>query len=344
MPSVPPSPALFHSLLRPPIIQILRAAGFQAARPTVVDTVTDLAARYLLLLARTTAAHVELAHPETPRPTLHDLLHALTEAGALQPQLRDCEEWARGGEDLRGVEALVGWMMGEHVGAAAASVAEVGMGREVRRIAGFASDVVGSDGRDLGLESLETEDYLTSLKKKHSKTGEESRYQGTMIGKDAAGTARVYVEGAGDGGPRTIKQWGRQTRKRAREENARLHRKRLERERIEQERLVREREREREEAEQQRQRDQDRERESDQDTGMASSPRASSASHTAPLANGISHANHSGHSLSTESGSSGLSSVRSSIAMLETDETQSRQGSDDNGSDRPRSSSMAVDG
>ncbi|KAI5283058.1 hypothetical protein KEM54_002456, partial [Ascosphaera aggregata] len=104
MPSVPPSPSLYHTLLRPPIIQILRAAGFHAARPTVVDTLTDLAARYLLLLASSTAAHIDLSHPETPRPTLPDILYSLREAGAFRPQLSECEEWTKGEEDLRGVE------------------------------------------------------------------------------------------------------------------------------------------------------------------------------------------------------------------------------------------------
>ncbi|KZZ94502.1 bromodomain associated protein [Ascosphaera apis ARSEF 7405] len=225
MPStIPPSPSLYHSLLRPPILQILRAAGFQAARPTVIDTLTDLAARYLLLLAESTASHIDLSHPEVPAPNLVDVLYALREAGSLRPQLSDCEEWSRGEEDTRGVDALVGWMMGENVGG---GVGEVGMGKEIRRVAGF----VAAERKevDVDVDVLEKEDYLTSLKKKHSKTGEESRYQGTAIGKDAE-AHRITVEGAAEGGPRSIKQWVRQTRKRTREEDAKAAKKRAERE------------------------------------------------------------------------------------------------------------------
>ena len=49
----------FHShLLRPAIIHILRAQGFHSTRPSVLDTITDLAARYLSLLAQRTAYFV----------------------------------------------------------------------------------------------------------------------------------------------------------------------------------------------------------------------------------------------------------------------------------------------
>lgn len=173
------------------------------------------------------------------------MLYALREAGSLRPQLSDCEEWSRGEEDTRGVDALVGWMMGENVGG---GVGEVGMGKEIRRVAGF----VAAERKevDVDVDVLEKEDYLTcmseilflnsevdwelitwttALKKKHSKTGEESRYQGTAIGKDAE-AHRITVEGAAEGGPRSIKQWVRQTRKRTREEDAKAAKKRAERE------------------------------------------------------------------------------------------------------------------
>jgi len=47
-----------HHLLRPAIIHILRASGFHSTRPSVLDTLTDLAARYLSLLAQRTAYFV----------------------------------------------------------------------------------------------------------------------------------------------------------------------------------------------------------------------------------------------------------------------------------------------
>ena len=43
---------------------------------------------------------------------------------------------------------------------------------------------------------------LAALKKKHSKTGEESRFQGTMLGKDVEERAVVI-----DGGLESIQAW-----------------------------------------------------------------------------------------------------------------------------------------
>lgn len=55
--------------------------------------------------------------------------------------------------------------------------------------------------------------WLTSvaLKKKHSKTGEESRYQGSILGKDADGQNVVVVGGQAG----SIQEWSAQVRSRA---------------------------------------------------------------------------------------------------------------------------------
>lgn len=47
------------------------------------------------------------------------------------------------------------------------------------------------------------------MKKKHSKTGEESRFQGTVLGKDAE-PHRVVIEG----GAESIQEWAAQHRSR----------------------------------------------------------------------------------------------------------------------------------
>ena len=58
-----------------------------------------------------------------------------------------------------------------------------------------------------------TSKKLTSaaLKKKHSKTGEESRYQGSILGKDADGQNAVVVGGQCG----SISEWCAQVRSRA---------------------------------------------------------------------------------------------------------------------------------
>jgi len=182
------APNLHISLLRPPIIQILRAAGFHSARSAVIDTLTDIASRYLLLLATSAMNQAANSHADNPSPNLDDVALALQEAGALRPQLSGMEEEMRGEEDMRGLESFLAWFSGPS-------------NREIRRVAGF----LPSEGDVVDADSLEKEDYLTVLKKKHSKTGEESRYQGTVLGKSAEEYPIVI-----EGGAESIKDWGMQ--------------------------------------------------------------------------------------------------------------------------------------
>ncbi|MCJ1433023.1 hypothetical protein MMC27_002382 [Xylographa pallens] len=159
--------ALQDSLLRPSILHVLRAAGFNATRPAALDTLVDLASRYIVLLASQTASHAFANHNDVV-PTVMDVRMALQDVGALRPQIGIMEEQSRNEEDTRGMDAFLKWMTGDE-------------SREIRRIAGM----VGSEG-DVDVEAgSEREDFLTALKKKHSKTGEESRFQGTVLGKGA---------------------------------------------------------------------------------------------------------------------------------------------------------------
>lgn len=183
---------LHSALLRPPIIQILRAQGFHSTRPSVLESLADLTGRYLMILASSTAAHAANAHPHDPSPVLEDVYQALQDAGALRPQQREWEEDWEGEEDMRGLESLLGWITGP-------------THREIRRIAGF----VPSEGDMVDPDAVEKEDFLAALKKKHSKTGEESRYAGTVLGKSAEEHPIVI-----EGGPPSIQEWGKQVRTR----------------------------------------------------------------------------------------------------------------------------------
>ena len=184
---------LHNALLRPPIIQILRAQGFHSTRPSVLESIADLTGRYLMILASSTAAHASNSHPDYPAPVLEDVYQALQDAGAIRPQLREWEEEWAGEEDMRGLETILGWITGP-------------AHREIRRIAGF----VPSEGDMVDPDAIEKEDYLTALKKKHSKTGEESRYAGTVLGKSAE-EHPVVIEG----GAPSIRDWSAQVRSRA---------------------------------------------------------------------------------------------------------------------------------
>ncbi|OCT49365.1 Bromodomain associated DNA binding protein [Cladophialophora carrionii] len=192
---------LYTALLRPAVLQILRAAGFGYAKPAVIDTVTDLAARYLLLLASSTAQNAFNLH-NTFVPTIQDVRLALSQAGALYPQMSTAEESLRDDvqiaegawvpfEDLRGVEAFVNWAYGP-------------VNKEIRRIAGFGGE---ANVEEIAAGLDDQEDYLSALKKRHSKTGEESRYQGTVLGKDTEPQSVAIV-----GGPAaSIAEWTNQS-------------------------------------------------------------------------------------------------------------------------------------
>ena len=135
--------AIHESLLRPPVLHILRAAGFQAARPAALDTMVDLTHRYIKRLASLAASHAVATHNELT-PTLPDLRLAMQDLGTFGPQIGSMEEQCRDEEDLRGVDAFISWAKGEN-------------NREIRRIAGLAA----SEGEVVEIEAGLREDFLT---------------------------------------------------------------------------------------------------------------------------------------------------------------------------------------
>ncbi|KAL8772265.1 MAG: hypothetical protein Q9209_002477 [Squamulea sp. 1 TL-2023] len=211
------SNAIYTSLLRTPVLHILRAAGFHATKPAVLDTLVDLTARYLTLLAHNSAIHAQENHNDLVL-TVTDVRMALQDVGALWPQKSAMEENLVGEEDMRGVDNFVKWMMGEE-------------NREIRRVAGLIES-------DVPLSGIEVpagrEDFLTglnfecftmkiqanltaaALKKKHNKTGESSRFQGTVIG-TAAEEKPIRIEG---GPVESLQDWGSTLRKPSSKDNA----------------------------------------------------------------------------------------------------------------------------
>ncbi|KAI7505072.1 hypothetical protein KC367_g802 [Hortaea werneckii] len=212
---------LHRALLRPAIIHTLRAAGFHSTRPSVLDTLVNIAERYMLLLASTTAQHAYNTHND-PIPTVTDVRMALADCGALTPaDSATEEEWRelmripvseleasvpKGGEkravaekrkrdeqDVQDIKRFRRWFEGDtHA--------------EMRRIAGLVPDasVTGAGGANLpaavavGGGVVQAEDYLTVLKKKmHGKAGQDdSRLQGTVLGRHGV---EVGEDGGGDG-------------------------------------------------------------------------------------------------------------------------------------------------
>ncbi|EXF79816.1 bromodomain associated domain-containing protein [Colletotrichum fioriniae PJ7] len=220
-----PPPVLFHALLRPAVLQILRATGYHAARPVVLDAVTELAARYMFALCQATARHAGDNDPQGDAgPGMVDVRMALQELGAVPPD--DVLAEGRGailGEILDSLDEEGRSEAGAELAAAAAAaaaaapdgegdltmatptaVAERGREREkvvedTRGVDEFIKWFSGPRNKAIreaavGDGELELGDYLNVLKKKHSKTGEDSKYHGTIIGK-GNDVGEVQVEG-----------------------------------------------------------------------------------------------------------------------------------------------------
>ncbi|KAJ4335374.1 hypothetical protein N0V87_006163 [Didymella glomerata] len=210
---------LFLNLLRPAVLHILRATGFHYGKPSAVDTVVDLTARYLTLLAERTAYNAYSSHNDLT-PDISDVRMAMQDCGLLVPTMtageelwkeylrkpledyngesgaREMEERRRDAEDTADVTEFIEWVQGEQ-------------NKEIRRIAGTYKPVATNPTEQL--DQLEMEDYLNTLMKKHSKTGVESRFQGTVLGIPSE-TKPVKIEG---GGPDSIEEWNRRTREKA---------------------------------------------------------------------------------------------------------------------------------
>lgn len=126
-----PPQTLFHSLLRPAVLQILRAAGYHSAKTSVLDSMTELAARYFLHLCQLTAIYAahngSISDTADLSPTIVDVRLALQRAGALLPERSQEEQEYLGEEDMRGVEEFLAWATGPQ-------------NREIKRIALDGSD------------------------------------------------------------------------------------------------------------------------------------------------------------------------------------------------------------
>ncbi|KAF2118584.1 hypothetical protein BDV96DRAFT_465856, partial [Lophiotrema nucula] len=214
---------LFNTLLRPAVLHILRAAGFHSAKPSVIDTMVDLTSRYLFLLASRTAYNAFSNHND-PTPDITDVRMAFQDCGILSPRLTGSEEiWkemlrkplddyeAQGGmelrrkkeeerdkEDTKDVRDFLDWICGN-------------VNKEIMRVAGLQKSGFNQISQTEALDAVEMEDYLTSLMKKHSKTGVEARFQGTVLGHPNE-PHQIRIEG---GPADSIEEWSRKAKERA---------------------------------------------------------------------------------------------------------------------------------
>ncbi len=158
--------------------------------------------------------------------------------GAMEEQVRNDGE-----EDMRGVEAFVAWCMGPgalEIRRVAGLVVAEGSGALTTAAAAItttttaAAGGAGGGGNTIDLSATATatalggkggratetmlggveraEDWLAVLKKKHAKTrdGEESRWAGTLLGRDKEREGGVRIEGWE--GVEGLREWGERCR------------------------------------------------------------------------------------------------------------------------------------
>ncbi|KAI1813251.1 hypothetical protein GGS20DRAFT_554144 [Poronia punctata] len=190
------------ALLRPAILQILRAQGYYSSTHSTIDTLTEIAAQYMYSIAKRTAEHATMNNYLGPpgTPDVVDVRMALEECGALNPGSApppppSLDEY----EDTRGVDEFIRWATGRK-------------NMRIRKIAGvvapptIAADVEGEDGI---VEESRPTDYLDALKRKHNKTDQESKYVGTILGR-SIDHGEIQIEGGPD---TSIAAWMERMRK-----------------------------------------------------------------------------------------------------------------------------------
>jgi len=172
------------ALLRPAILQILRAQGYYASTPGTIDCLTELAGHYIYTISKRAAQHATLNNCLGPpgTPDVVDVRLALEECGALCPSsstpapspipqrkshleqdgttaagrdeggdLIAAAEYDDEVEDTRGVDEFIRWAMGRK-------------NQRIRKVAGvvappsvITTDIEGEEG---AIEEAKPTDYL----------------------------------------------------------------------------------------------------------------------------------------------------------------------------------------
>jgi hypothetical protein len=150
---------LHASLLRLPLLQILRTTGYHGTSPAVLDALTSLTSSYMTLLAGTVARIC--AQHNTTVPTVTHVRLALEELGMLPPS-------RPGTDDTRGVDTFIAWCSGETA-------------KGNRRMAGTAHETEMEKLYEAELPPGEKLDFLNLLKMRGRK-GAEDKFAGTALG------------------------------------------------------------------------------------------------------------------------------------------------------------------
>jgi len=101
----------FHqALLRPVVLQILRATGYVGMKPSTLEAFTDITVRYLEALCERLAEHAN--NNDRLHPSTVDMRMALEDLSAIQAQPAPATHMTFEEGDARGMEEFLQWFMG----------------------------------------------------------------------------------------------------------------------------------------------------------------------------------------------------------------------------------------
>ncbi|VBB72646.1 Putative protein of unknown function [Podospora comata] len=214
-----PTPAYFQALLRPAVLQILRATGYHAMKPSVLDFVTQLAAAYLDRLCLLTAKHATLnSHALDGFADEDEILFELNNGTFIAPDgpfLNPYSDYVPppgvtspsvatpSVVDVRMALQEVGALLPEK-----SQQEQDYLGIEdMRGVEAFIAWAMGPINKEIQRIALdgndEAKDYLDALIKKHSKGADDTKFLGTLLGRPIE-QGEVAIEG---GGPTSIREW-----------------------------------------------------------------------------------------------------------------------------------------
>ncbi|KAI1461678.1 hypothetical protein F4805DRAFT_413004 [Annulohypoxylon moriforme] len=141
---------IHNALLRPVILQIMRAQGYHSSTPATVDAFTSLTAKYMMAIARQTAHYANATNDGVSCvPDIADVRMALEDCGAFKPNKDFAEQVFAGQDDTRGVDDFIEWATGPK-------------NSRIRKVAGLDKPTAGDVEMD-GVEEPRETDYLSSM-------------------------------------------------------------------------------------------------------------------------------------------------------------------------------------
>jgi histone H3/H4 len=196
---------IYFSLARISCIHIFRAAGIDRCSPQLLDAVTDIVIRHLMLLASKCSRNAELSGRNSVE--IQDLALAMEQIGSIYPRCI-LDPFDADPNGIKGFSDFIDWAKGP-------------VPDQVRRLSKQAmpdpviatgtvqfGDKEQENGDEKSSENAKQTDWLSNLSRKRAKIGQEKRFKGTVLSglvgeEDDEDTSEIRIAG----GPLSIDEF-----------------------------------------------------------------------------------------------------------------------------------------